>query len=109
MKTSGAIGDRFLVIREYSATVGATDGNIIAAIITSQIAEEPAERSEVGARPVVHAAHAVDREPPRERRRARTAARSSAEPSARGRDRPAVSPAADAVTRSGGPGELRRR
>ena len=34
MNTSG--GSRVLLIRAYSATVGATDGNIIAAIITTQ-------------------------------------------------------------------------
>ena len=34
MNTSGS--SRVLLIREYSATVGATDGNIIAAIITTQ-------------------------------------------------------------------------
>ena len=36
MKSSGESGERSLVMREYSATVGATDGNIIAAIITTQ-------------------------------------------------------------------------
>src|SRR5205807_4258872 len=34
-KAIGAIGERCLVIRAYSAAVGATDGNIIAAIITT--------------------------------------------------------------------------
>ena len=36
MNAAGASGSRVLVMREYSATVGATDGNIIAAIITTQ-------------------------------------------------------------------------
>ena len=36
MKSRGERGERSLVMREYSATVGATDGNIIAAIITTQ-------------------------------------------------------------------------
>src|SRR6185312_4132604 len=33
---NGDSGERLLVMREYNATVGATDGNIIAAIITIQ-------------------------------------------------------------------------
>jgi hypothetical protein len=47
---------------EYSATVGATDGNIIAAIITTQT---PRNQASVRGRcrPVVHAAHAIDGEP----------------------------------------------
>ena len=36
VKTIGNNSDRFRVMREYKATVGATDGNIIAAIITTQ-------------------------------------------------------------------------
>ena len=36
VNAAGASGSRVLVIRAYSATVGATDGNIIAAIITTQ-------------------------------------------------------------------------
>ena len=36
MNAVGASGSRVLVMREYRATVGATDGNIIAAIITTQ-------------------------------------------------------------------------
>jgi hypothetical protein len=36
VKRKGESGDRVRVIREYSAMVGATDGNIIAAIITIQ-------------------------------------------------------------------------
>jgi hypothetical protein len=35
VKKSGATSDRDLVSFEYSATVGETDGNIIAAIITT--------------------------------------------------------------------------
>src|SRR4051795_581614 len=36
MNSIGDSADRALVMREYSATVGATDGSIIAAIITTQ-------------------------------------------------------------------------
>src|SRR3954470_13593082 len=36
VNADGASGVRTLVIREYNATVGATEGNIIAAIITTQ-------------------------------------------------------------------------
>ena len=36
VKAIGNSRDRFRVMREYKATVGATDGNIIAAIITTQ-------------------------------------------------------------------------
>src|SRR4051812_48725369 len=35
VKSKGENGDRGLVMRAYNATVGATDGNIIAAIITT--------------------------------------------------------------------------
>ena len=68
-------GDRFFVMREYSATVGETDGNIIAAIITSQTPrnQPSVPRSVPG--PVVHAPHAIDGRTTRQTRRGRTAAR----------------------------------
>ena len=48
MNAAGASGSRVLVMREYSATVGATDGNIIAAIITTQTPRnQPKAPSEV--------------------------------------------------------------
>ena len=91
MKRSGESGERSLVMREYSATVGATDGNIIAAIITTHDPEEPAERSEAGPGPVVHPPHLADGPPPadagereelrrRAPRRNRTAANGGARP-----------------------------
>ena len=47
-------------MREYSATVGATDGNIIAAIITTQVARNQPNVPSAGPGPVVHAPHPVE-------------------------------------------------
>ena len=51
-------------MREYRATVGATDGNIIAAIMTTHTARNQPSVPEAGPRPVVHPLHLVGRPPP---------------------------------------------
>ena len=100
-------------MREYNATVGATDGNIIAAIITIQTREEPTERSESGPRTVVHPLHLAGRPPPArcgDSEEQRDQTESSAHRSERGAS-PArrTTPAApERVIESGGPGELGR-
>src|SRR5258705_3248451 len=105
--TNGAAGLRVFVMLEYSATVGATDGNIIAAIITSQMPRNQASvpNSAPGPASMPRIRSTVNHH-------ARTA-RSNNSAMSPTRLRAAVktgrSPSTEAVTRSGGPGELRRR
>src|SRR3954451_12275469 len=98
-------------MREYSATVGATDGNIIAAIITSHTpANQPSVPRPVQGpssmplmRSLVH--HQLTAANARRRtmspRRARTATSAGARPAVAGARSCAV-----AIMTSGGPGEL---
>src|SRR5512132_169953 len=98
-------------MREYSATVGATDGNIIAAIITTQTVrnQENAPRPVHGPSSIPRISPAVHHQPIAARatssatrpRRMRTAASAGASPPPVGR--PAC---AGALMASGGPGKL---
>src|SRR4051794_28647561 len=100
-------------MREYSATVGATDGSIIAAIITTQTPANhpsvprpvqgpssiPLMRSLVHHQLIAASASSTAMRP----RRARVAASAGARPAAAG-----ARSCAAVITASGGPGELRR-
>src|SRR4029079_15178771 len=107
----GDSGDRCLVRREYSATVGATDGNIIATIITSQTPRnQPNPPSpDHGPWSMPRISRAVHHQPTPARansaatspRRTRTAANAVARPPA-----PLGRSCAVALIESGGPGEL---
>src|ERR687890_2597583 len=99
-------------MRAYRATVGATDGNIIAAIITTQMPrnQPSAPRSVQGPRfmPCIwcavhhHPNPAMAKSVPTRPRRTRTAAIADARPPPPGWD-----PCASVLIASGGPGELR--
>src|SRR4029077_19542017 len=99
-------------MRAYSATVGATDGNIIAPIITSQTPmKNPNEPSAVHGPasipricPITHhqPAAASPKSSTTSPRRALAAAKAGAKP-------PVAAAGADASTGSGGPGEARVR
>src|SRR3954468_620027 len=100
-------------MREYSATAGATEGNIIAAIITTQTPANqpsvprpvqgpssiPLMRSLVHHQLIAASASSAAMRP----RRARVAASAGARPAAAG-----ARSCAAVITASGGPGELRR-
>src|ERR671918_1032162 len=100
-------------MREYSATVGATDGNIIAAIITTQTPTNqpsvprsvPGPSSIPRIRSTVdhHATAASARSRAMRPGRVRTAANAGASTAGAGRS------CADAITTSGRPGEVRLR
>src|SRR5690242_20463343 len=110
----GDTGERCLVIREKSAAVGATDGNIIAAIITTQtVRNQPKVPRPVQGPlsmpciwPAVHhqLIAATAKSSATRPSRVRTAASAGARPAPAGR--PAC---AGALIGSDGPGELGRR
>src|SRR6476659_2897233 len=103
-------------MREYSATVGATDGNIIAAIIPTQVARNqpnvpspvhgpssmPCIRSSVHHQPTAARAKSPATSP----NRARAAEKAGASPAPPG---PRSCACAEPIKGSGGPRELRRR
>src|SRR3954469_597544 len=99
-------------MREYSATVGATDGNIIAAIITTQIPrnQPSAPRPVHGPASMPRICRTVHHQPTPARRnsvrtrpsRTRTAAKAGARP----RPSRRRSGAGAVIAGSGGPGEL---
>src|SRR5437879_44170 len=112
--SSGDNGDRCFVMREYSATTGAIEGNIIAAIITTQTPRnQPNEPRPVHGplsipriwSPVHHQPTAATTSSSATRpRRARTADSAGAKPPPAGKPAGAVT-----LMASGGPGELGRR
>src|SRR3954452_13411138 len=111
---SGDQGDCFLVIREYNATVGATEGNIIAAIITIQtVRNQPrVPRPVQGPSSIPCIWSAVHHQPAAasannttmSTRRVRTAENAGASP-----PRCGTRSIAGPLIASHGPGELRRR
>src|SRR5436309_11194903 len=105
--------ERPLVMREYNATVGETDGNIIAAIITTQTPRnQPAPPRLVHGplsmpriRSTVHH-HPI---PARPNSSTMSASRPLAAAKATASPSPESGCSADAIKCSGGPGELGRR
>src|SRR6188472_3434482 len=107
---SGATGERLSVMREWSATVGATDGNIIAAIITIQTPANHASvpRSVHGPPSMSCISSAVHSHPTaaRPKRRATSPSRTRAAANAGARPLlPAACSCVDAINGSGGPRE----
>src|ERR1051325_9256631 len=101
-------------MREYNATVGATDGNIIAAIITTHTPRNQANvpRSVHGPTSMLRIWSTVHHQPQpaitksnaTSPTRARAAAKAGPRPSPAG-----ARSSIEAIKRSGGPGELGRR
>src|SRR3954468_10652043 len=112
--SSGDNGHRPPLMREYRATVGATDGNIIAAIITihTPTNQPRVPRPDQGPSsipsicPAVHHQPMADSATSRTMRPSRARAAAKAGPSPRV---PGTRSRAAVVTSSGGPGELGRR
>ena len=63
VKTLGNSSDRFWVMREYRATVGATDGTS-SLPHHDQDTEEPADRSQTGPASIAHTSHLPGSPPP---------------------------------------------
>ena len=80
-------------MRAYSETVGATDGNIIAAIITTHTPRNQPSAPSAGPRALVHPGHAVRGRPPGdggEREQQRDEAEAGAHGGERGREAPLI-------------------
>src|SRR3954447_15659473 len=105
---TAASGVRPRLMREYSATVGATDGNIIAAIITTHAPRnQPSAPSAVqgpSSIPLIRAP--VDHHPIAAIAKRRATRPSCDRAARRAGASPASHSAVAAITRSGGPGEL---
>src|SRR2546423_7777249 len=106
--------ERALVMWEYNGTVGETGGNIIAAIITIQMprnqpsvprpVQEPSSMPRIWSTDHHHPIPATTKSKATSPSRARAAANAGARPPRWG-----MRSCAEAIKRSGGPGELGRR
>src|SRR5438445_8399673 len=111
--SQGSSRDRSFMSREYNATVGATDGNIIAAIITTQTPRNQPKPPRLvhGPESIPRIARVVQTQPPAARanntamRPSRARAAAYTGPSPAGRSTVGVGPAVSVIG-SGCPGEL---